>query len=183
MIEIRWHGRGGQGSFTVAKLFGTAAAEFGGKFSMAFPSFGPERRGAPVLGFNRISDEKITDRSEVEVCDYVVVLDETLWGPAVVKGLKNSGKIIINTDKPEIYQAQVEQKVVGLDATKMALEILGLPITNTALMGALIAVSGVLSPEACEQAIKGSMKPKVAEKNIQLFRLAHDKAKEAEQHE
>lgn len=179
MIEIRWHGRGGQGSFTVAKLFGIAAAEFGGKFSTAFPSFGPERRGAPVLGFNRISDEKITDRSEVEVCDYVVVLDETLWGPAVIKGLKPEGKIIINTDKPEVYQNQVKQKIVGLDGTKMALETLGLPITNTALMGALIAVSGVLEVDACEQAILNNMKPKIAAKNIELFRRAYEKAKGA----
>ena len=179
MIEIRWHGRGGQGSFTVAKLFGIAAAEYAGKYSTAFPSFGPERRGAPVLGFNRISDEKITDRSEVEVCDFVVVLDETLWGPAVLKGLKNEGKIIINTDKPEFYQKQTTQKVVGLDATNMALEVLGLPITNTALMGALIAASGVLEKDACEQAILNNMKPKIAKKNIELFRLAYDKAKEA----
>ncbi|MBK5241799.1 2-oxoacid:acceptor oxidoreductase family protein, partial [Clostridium sp.] len=101
MIEVRWHGRGGQGSFTIARLLGMAASVFGGEYAQAFPSFGPERRGAPVLGFTRIDSEKITDRSEVDQCDYVVVLDETLWGPSVLSGLKENAIIIVNTDSPE----------------------------------------------------------------------------------
>ena len=75
MIEVRWHGRGGQGSFTAARLLGLAASVYDERFAQAFPSFGPERRGAPVLGFTRIDDFKITDRSELDVCDYVIVLE------------------------------------------------------------------------------------------------------------
>ena len=77
MVEVRWHGRGGQGAFTAARLLGASAALFEGRHALAFPSFGPERRGAPVLGFTRIDDHKITDRSAVTACDFVVVLDET----------------------------------------------------------------------------------------------------------
>ena len=78
MKEIRWHGRGGQGGFTVSRLLGIAAGMFENKHALAFPSFGPERRGAPVLAFTKIDDSKIHDRSEVNQCDYVVVMDETL---------------------------------------------------------------------------------------------------------
>jgi pyruvate ferredoxin oxidoreductase gamma subunit len=180
MIEIRWHGRGGQGSFTVAKLLGVASAEFAGKYSMAFPSFGPERRGAPVLGFNRIDDKKITDRSEVETCDYVIVLDETLWGNSVTKGLKKDSVILINTDNVDKYSKLVTNKVIGIDATKLALEILGLPITNTAMLGALIGSSEIIDSKACEKAIEENMNPKIAAKNILLFNQAMKMVKEAQ---
>lgn len=178
MIEIRWHGRGGQGSFTVARLLGMAASVHGGKYAQAFPSFGPERRGAPVLGFTRIDEEKITDRSEVDECDYVVVLDETLWGPAVLSGLKEETVIIINTDNPSKYNGLVENKVVTLDATSLAFDILGRPITNTAMMGALIAVSEMTSLEDCQCAIKDSMKAKIADKNVILIEKAYEMVKE-----
>src|ERR1035437_6292517 len=101
MIEVRWHGRGGQGCFTAARLLGMAAALFEDKFALAFPSFGPERRGAPVLGFTRIDDRKITDRSAVTECDYIVVLDETLMNSQIVNGLRLHGKVIINTTSPD----------------------------------------------------------------------------------
>lgn len=179
MIEVRWHGRGGQGSFTIARLLGMAASVHGGKHAQAFPSFGPERRGAPVLGFTRIDEEKITDRSEVEICDYVVVLDETLWGPAVLSGLKDETVIIINTDNPEKYNGIIENKIVTLDATTLALDVLGRPITNTAMMGALIAVSEMTSLETCKLAIKDSMKVKIADKNVMLIDKAYKMIKEA----
>jgi len=147
MIEIRWHGRGGQGSFTASRILGAAASVHGGKHAMAFPSFGPERRGAPVAGFTRISDKKITDRSEIISPDYVIVLDETLWANGVTNGLKEDTVLIINTDKPEMYKNLLAQRVVAVDATSIALDILGLPITNTAMMGAFIAVSGLVSLE------------------------------------
>lgn len=179
MIEVRWHGRGGQGSFTIARLLGMAASVHGGKYAQAFPSFGPERRGAPVLGFTRIDENKITDRSEVEICDYVVVLDETLWGPSVLAGLKEETVIIVNTDHPDKYKGIVDNRVVTLDATTLALDVLGRPITNTAMMGALIAVSEMTSLDTCKKAIKDSMKAKIADKNVMLIEKAYKMIKEA----
>ena len=179
MIEVRWHGRGGQGSFTIARLLGMAASVHGGKHAQAFPSFGPERRGAPVLGFTRIDEKRITDRSEVDSCDYVVVLDETLWGPAVLSGLKEETVIIVNTDNPSKYEGVVDNKIVTLDATSLALDILGRPITNTAMMGALIAVSEMTSLETCKSAIVDSMKAKIADKNVALIQKAYEMVKEA----
>lgn len=169
MIEVRWHGRGGQGSFTVARLLGLAASVYDGKYAQAFPSFGPERRGAPVTGFTRIDDAKITDRSELDVCDYVVVLDETLWGGDVLMGLKKESIIIINTTDPAPYMKACDYKIIAIDATKMALEYLGIPITNTAMLGALVGVTGIAKTESCIAAIQDSMNPKLAEKNIALF--------------
>ena len=125
MIEVRWHGRGGQGGFTASRLLGKAAALFEDKYAMAFPSFGPERRGAPVLAFTRIDDKKITNRNEVEKCDYVVVLDETLAEESVIQGLKPDGALIINTSDPEIYRKKFPGiKIINLDATSLALEII-----------------------------------------------------------
>lgn len=179
MIEVRWHGRGGQGSFTIARLLGMASSVYGGKYAQAFPSFGPERRGAPVLGFTRVSEEKITDRSEVDACDFVVVLDETLWGDNVLAGLKEKGMVIINTDTPEKYSEVTSHKVITLDATTLAMEHLGRPITNTAMMGALVAMSEFVSLDDCKEAIRASMKSKVAEKNCILIEKAYEMIKEA----
>ncbi|HKL11012.1 MAG TPA: 2-oxoacid:acceptor oxidoreductase family protein [Clostridia bacterium] len=179
MIEIRWHGRGGQGSFTAARILGAAASVHGGKYAMAFPSFGPERRGAPVAGFTRISDEKITDRSEIISPDYVIVLDETLWENGVTNGLKEDTVLIMNTDNPEKYEKIVSQKIVALDATSIALDVLGLPITNTAMMGAFIAVSGHVSLEDAKKAIDDNLKPKVAGKNKDLLEKVYELVKGA----
>jgi pyruvate ferredoxin oxidoreductase gamma subunit len=179
MIEVRWHGRGGQGSFTIARLLGMASSVFGGKYAQAFPSFGPERRGAPVLGFTRVSEDKITDRSEVDACDFVVVLDETLWGDNVIAGLKENGVVIINTNTPEKYKNQTSHKVVTLDASTLAMEHLGRPITNTAMMGALVAMSDFVSLDNCKEAIQSSMKKKIADKNCILIEKAYEMIKEA----
>lgn len=178
MIEVRWHGRGGQGSFTAAKLLGMAASVYAGKFAQAFPSFGPERRGAPVLGFTRIDEMKITDRSEVSECDFVIVLDETLFGPQVLKGLKPETIVLINTESKEKYENQLDQKCVCIDANALALEHLGRPITNTAMMGALIAVSDFMSLEDGLNAIEGSMNSKIAGKNKTLMTVAYELVRE-----
>jgi pyruvate ferredoxin oxidoreductase gamma subunit len=180
MIEIRWHGRGGQGSFTASRILGSAASVHGGKYASAFPSFGPERRGAPVAGFTRISDEKITDRSEIISPDYVIVLDESLWENGVTNGLKEDTVLIINTDKPEKYKKLVPQRVVAVDATSIALDILGLPITNTAMMGAFIAVSNHVSLENAKKAIDDNLKPKVAKKNKELIEKVYELVKGAQ---
>lgn len=173
MKEVRWHGRGGQGSFTVARLLGKAAALFENKSALAFPSFGPERRGAPVTGFTKISDTKITDRSEVQECDYVVVLDETLINENVKKGLKKDGVVIINSAHPEKYEVLKDVRTVALDATSLALEVIGKPITNTAMLGALIAVSDIVSLEAAEKSIQNEMKKAIIQKNIEVVKQAH----------
>lgn len=177
MYEIRWHGRGGQGGFTAARLLGMAASVFEGKYSLAFPSFGPERRGAPVLGFTRISEEIITDRSMVDECDYVVVLDETLIGPAVLSGLKDNAVILVNTCDPEQYRHMTDRKIIAFDATDLAMEILGRPITNTAMLGALLAVSEVVSLASAREAISSGMKPSIAEKNCVIVEKAYELVK------
>lgn len=183
MIEVKWHGRGGQGSFTIARILGLAASVYGGMYSQAFPSFGPERRGAPVLGFTRIAQEKITDRSEPDNCDYIVVLDETLWGPGITEGLKPESIIIINTSTPEKYEKEIKNKIISIDATSLALEVLKLPITNTAMMGALIGASEIVGIEDCKSAIESSMNKKVSGKNKELFQRAYEMVKGADCHE
>ena len=177
MHEIRWHGRGGQGSFTVARLLGMAASVFEGKFSLAFPSFGPERRGAPVLGFTRISDTRITDRSMMDRCDFAVVLDETLMGPSVLNGIRENGVVLVNTKDPQKYRAMTDRRVVDIDATSLAIETLGRPITNTAMLGALLAVSGVVSLSAVKAAIRQAMPASIAEKNCTVVARAYGMVK------
>lgn len=172
MKEIRWHGRGGQGGFTASRLLGIAATIHGGKHALAFPSFGPERRGAPVLAFTKIDEQKIHDRSEVQNCDYVVVMDETLITPDICKGISPNAVFLINTIAPERYTELKDYRVIAIDATSLAIEILGRPITNTAMYGALAAASGLVSLEAATASIKTEMKPALAEKNIRIVERA-----------
>ena len=178
MTEVRWHGRGGLGAFTAARLLGNAAAIYEGKYSLAFPSFGPERRGAPVFAFTRIDEKPISDRSEVMECDCSVVLDETLLGDTVKTGLKEGATVIINTPKNKDFFPIEGCTVVTVDATKLALEILGRPITNVPLLGALIAATGMVSVEAVEAAIDAQLASKIREKNKQLLRKAYCMVKE-----
>lgn len=150
-----------------------AASVFEGKHSLAFPSFGPERRGAPVLGFTRISDTRIMDRSMMDQCDYVVVLDETLMGSAVLNGIREKGVVLINTNNPEQYRKMTDKKIVVIDATSLAIETLGRPITNTAMLGALVAVSGVVSLSSVKDAINQGMAPSLAGKNCIVVEKAY----------
>jgi pyruvate ferredoxin oxidoreductase gamma subunit len=174
MIEIRWHGRGGQGGFTAARLLGMAAALFENQYALAFPAFGPERRGAPVLGFTKIDHQKITDRSEVESCDYVVVLDETLMGPHIWKGLKTGGKLVINAPDESPLDLPASIATVRIDATKLAQDCLGQTITNTAMLGALLAVSGLVSCDSACKALETAMPSGLAKKNSRLLRQAYE---------
>lgn len=174
MIRVRWLGRGGQGSFTASRLLGKAASLFEGKYALAFPSFGPERRGAPVLAFTRIDDKKITDRSEIPEYEYLVVMDDTLLDKNSIQGLTAGGSIILNTTlEDEINPVLKDLKVITIDATSLALEILGLPITNTAMLGALVAASGVVSLESVLKSIDDELKPGIAEKNKKIVRKAY----------
>lgn len=168
MKEIRWHGRGGQGGFTASRLLGIAAGMFEDKHALAFPSFGPERRGAPVLAFTKIDDKKIHDRSEVITCDYVVVMDETLITPTIIKGVKDSAIFVINSKNPDRHEILKNYKVIAVNATKIAIDVLGKPITNTAMYGALVAVSNLISLEAALNSIRHEMKPSLIDKNIEI---------------
>lgn len=174
MKEIRWHGRGGQGGFTASRLLGIAAGMFQNKHAMAFPSFGPERRGAPVLAFTKIDDKKIHDRSEVNTCDYVVVMDETLITPSIINGVKDDAVFVINSKNPEKYEVLKNHKVVAVDATGIALDVLGKPITNTAMYGALVAVSGLVSLESAINSIRHEMKSSLVDKNIEIVSRTYE---------
>ncbi|MEI7885349.1 MAG: 2-oxoacid:acceptor oxidoreductase family protein [Clostridia bacterium] len=169
MYEIRWHGRGGQGSFTGAKLLGTAAAIYDNRFAQAFPSFGPERRGAPVLGFNRIANQPINDRSEIEQCDTIIILDDTLMSDSYLEDLKENAKILLNSTK-EYFN----KKIISIDATSLAQKILGKPITNTAMLGLFAALNkDIVTHNACIMAINSSIKNAIAQMNIELFIAAY----------
>ncbi|HWQ20867.1 MAG TPA: 2-oxoacid:acceptor oxidoreductase family protein [Methanotrichaceae archaeon] len=174
MIEIRWHGRGGQGAFTASRLLGAAASLYEGKYGLAFPSFGPERRGAPVQAFTKIDVKKIDDRSEITAPDYIVILDETLAHEGIVKDLKENGNVIINSSQPEKYAHWGMHKIHAFDATSLALEVLKKPITNTAMLGALIAVSGVISLDSAIKGLQISMGKSLLVGNIEVLKRAYE---------
>lgn len=173
MIEIRFHGRGGQGAVTAARLLAEAAF-LEGKYCQAFPFFGAERRGAPVVAFARIDDKPIRVRTQVYEPNHVVVLDPTvLEAVNVVAGLKRGGLAVINAKKiPEELKGA---KVALIDATAIAIETLGVPITNTAMLGALAKTTGVVSLDSVIKAVEKRFKGKLAEKNVTAAKAAHDR--------
>lgn len=175
MIEVRIHGRGGQGGVTSAELVALAAINEG-KYAQAFPSFGPERRGAPVLAFIRVDSSPIKMRYEVREPDVVVVLDPSLITVAnVLSGLKSDGIIVINTGK-SIEDIKKEHsigaKVAIVDANKIAREILGLPITNTTMIGALVRATDIVKMASLIEPLKHRF-GRIAEKNIQVCEKAY----------
>ena len=171
MLDVRWYGRGGQGAFTAARLLGQAVSVYGNSYALASPSFGPERRGAPVWSFTKIDDKKIVDRSQPVTCKYLVVLDESLVTSDVEKYLENGGTIILNTAAPEKY-VFLKHNLITLDATKMALDILGRPITNVAMLGALLGVSALTGTEEAGKALERTFSKSVCEKNKALLSKA-----------
>ena len=177
MRELRIHGRGGQGSVTAAELIAVAAFE-GGVFSQAFPAFGVERRGAPVQAFVRFDNKKIRKRSQVYEPDYIIVQDSTLIKDVnVFLGVKKGGIVIINTEKKPDYQVPEGVKVINIDATSIALRVLGLPITNTTLMGAFAAATGEIAFSAREKALSHRFPGELAGKNITAAKTAYDSVK------
>jgi len=151
MLEIRWHGRGGQGAKTAALLLADAAFVTG-KYVQGFPEYGPERMGAPITAYNRISDERCTIHSNIYEPDFVVVVDETLLASVnVTAGLKAEGGIVINSTKePEELRALLggyTGKVYTIDARKISEEILGKNFPNTPVLAAIVKVSNAI-PEA-----------------------------------
>jgi len=177
--ELRIHGRGGQGSVTAAELIAVAAFE-GGMYAQAFPAFGVERRGAPVQAFVRFDNQKIRLRSQIYEPDYIIVQDSTLIRDVnVFLGLKSGGIAIINTEKALTYPFPEGVKVITIDATSIALRQLGVPITNTALLGAFAAASGEIKLSALEDAVRRRFKGDIAEKNIAAAKEAYQFVKEA----
>lgn len=168
MVEILWHGRGGQGAFTAARLLGAAfALRNDGSYALAFPSFGPERRGAPIRAFTKLDNKPIGNRSEISLTDYSIFLDDTLFTDAAFAELKADGKVLLNT-KRHID----DERVITLDGDRIAAEILKLPITNTIMLGALAAVYSEVSFENIKEAIRQNMPKKLHEKNIEAVRAA-----------
>ncbi len=177
LVEIRWHGRGGQGAVTSAELVALAAISEG-RYAQAFPSFGPERRGAPVLAFNRISESQpIRLRAEIEEPDVVVVLDPSLLGTVdVTAGLRAGGIAIFNTRRSpkEIkFRLGLSGRVATVDAARIALENLRVPITNTTMVGALVRATGVVKLESLIEPLRHRF-GQLAERNIQAMKLAYD---------
>jgi pyruvate ferredoxin oxidoreductase gamma subunit len=178
VLEIRFHGRGGQGAVTSAELVALAAIDEG-KFAQSIPAFGPERRGAPVLAFARISEgEPIRVRTPVTRPDVSVVLDSGLLRVVdVTEGMKDGGLLIINSTKsPEELRAEFDLKgypMALVDATTIARETLGLPITNTTMVGALVKATGLVEVESLVEPFTERF-GRLAEKNLAAMRRAYD---------
>jgi len=181
MIEIRFHGRGGQGAVTSAELLAMAAiAE--GRHAQAFPSFGPERRGAPVVAYCRIDDHSITIRANIYEPDVVLVLDGAILNIVdVAAGLKADGILIANSPlSPDGIRSKlkIKQKVATVNATKIATEVLGLPITNTTMLGSLIRASELIDKESLIEPLRKRF-GRIADKNISAYQRAYEETEVA----
>ena len=188
-IEIRWHGRGGQGAKTAALLLADVAFKTG-KNVQGFPEYGPERMGAPITAYNRISDGKIRVHSNIYTPDYVVVVDETLLSSVdVAAGLKRNGAVIINTPKSREEIADklngYEGRIYTVDARKISEETLGKNFPNSPMLAAIVAVSGVMDRETFIGEMKSSYehkfakKPEVIDGNMKALEMAYDVVWEA----
>lgn len=182
MIEIRWHGRGGQGAKTASLLLADAAFNTG-KYIQGFPEYGPERMGAPLTAYNRISDKPITIHTNIYEPDYVVVVDDTLLKAVdVTAGLKKEGAIVINTTRDAAYLKEAlkgyEGNIYTIDARKVSMEALGKYFPNTPMLAAIVKVAGIMTDEELLEDMKGSLKhkfakkPEVIEGNMKALELA-----------
>ncbi len=187
IIEVRWHGRGGQGAKTAALLFADAALSLG-KNIQAFPEYGPERMGAPVQAFNRLSDMPITVHCGITSPQLVVVLDPTLMATVnVAQGLPADGSLIVNTSKsPQEIRKEINlkgSKIFTVDASAIAMDKIGRNIPNTPMLGALVKVSGLLDftemLKNTEEKLKKKFahKPEIIQGNIEAIKIAHDSVK------
>jgi pyruvate ferredoxin oxidoreductase gamma subunit len=175
MIEIRIHGRGGQGNVAAAELLANAAFK-DGKYAQAFPSFGAERIGAPVQAFVRIDTKKIRTREDVREPNYLIVQDQYLIDTVpVLDGLKPDGLVIVNADRcPEDLQLKTTATVATIPATQIALEIVGRPIPNAIMIGAFCSITGLVSLEAVQRAIMEKFPGKTGENNVAALERAHE---------
>ncbi len=187
LVEIRWHGRGGQGAKTASLLLADAAFNTG-KYIQGFPEYGPERMGAPITAYNRISDNPIRIHSNIYEPDYVVVVDDTLLESVdVTAGLKESGAIIINTTKDAIELSKLlngyKGKIYTIDARKVSMETLGRYFPNTPMLAAIVKVSSIMNDEEFLSDMEGSFKhkfakkPEVIEGNMKALKMALQEVK------
>ncbi len=180
LIEIRFHGRGGQGAVTGVNML-SSAVHLDGKYTQAIPQYGTERRGAPVVAFCRIDDEYIRERDLIHEPDIVVVLDSALGRSVdVTKGLKDGGLIIVN--HPGTYKEagfSGSFRVATVDATTIALDTLGRIITNTAILGAFAKVTGLVNLASMEEVIKNTFPDRIVEPNIQAMHMAFESVSES----
>ena len=182
LIEIRWHGRGGQGAKTASLLLADAAFNTG-KYIQGFPEYGPERMGAPITAYNRISTSPIRIHSNVYEPDYVVVVDDTLLESVdVTAGLKTTGALIINTTKDADYLKKVLPNYQGaiytIDARRVSMETLGRYFPNTPMLAAIVKVSNIMGEAEFLEDMKSSFghkfakKPEVIEGNMKALEMA-----------
>lgn len=181
MLETVWLGRGGQGAFTAARLLGLAAVRFGGKQAMAFPSFGPERRGAPVFAYTRIDDQSVWDRSAVRRADFAVIMDESLLSQVATAFLTPQTLVIIDAEGDSPAKEH-QGRVIRVPARRIAREILGSDHTNTILLGVLNGLSGLLPEAALISGIEAEFgKGSKGVKNLAAFRHAQQLGTELRQ--
>ena len=180
MIEVRLHGRGGQGVVTASRLLAEACYH-DGKYTQAIPMYGTERRGAPLTAFVRIDDVRVRERDLVHEPDVVMVLDPLIsTRPGVMEGLKKGGLLLLNyPHPPEEVKFTGDCNVATVDATRIALETLRRPITNTAILGAFSKVTGLVSLESVEKAILYHFPGRIGEMNVTAVRKSYDEASEA----
>ena len=187
LVEIRWHGRGGQGAKTASLLLADAAFNTG-KYIQGFPEYGPERMGAPITAYNRISDNPIRIHSNIYEPDYVVVVDDTLLERVdVTAGLKESGAIVINTTKDAVELSKLlngyKGKIYTIDARKVSMETLGRYFPNTPMLAAIVKVSSIMNDEEFLSDMEGSFKhkfakkPEVIEGNMKALKMALQEVK------
>lgn len=188
LVEIRWHGRGGQGAKTASLLLADAAFNTG-KYIQGFPEYGPERMGAPITAYNRISDKPIRIHSNIYEPDYVVVVDDSLLESVdVTAGLKKDGAIVINTTKDADYLKTAlkgyKGKIFTIDARKVSMETLGRYFPNTPMLAAIVKVSKVMNEKEFLEDMQGSFKhkfakkPEVIEGNMKALEMALNEVKE-----
>ncbi|MBF0447891.1 MAG: 2-oxoacid:acceptor oxidoreductase family protein [Magnetococcales bacterium] len=181
MFQIRFHGRGGQGVVTAAEML-SVAAFLEGRFAQAFPSFGSERMGAPVISYCRIDDKEIRLREPIGEPDAVIIQDPTLLNSVnVFAGLKTDGYLLINSTQSfkelgidDFVKKFSPEKVGRVPATELALEHIGRPVPNAALLGGLAAMTGIISQDSVIRAIKQKFSGRVAEANITVVKLAYE---------
>lgn len=184
ILEIRWHGRGGQGVKTAAMLLAEAAVE-GGKFVQGFSDYGPERSGAPIQGFTRLSDGPITLHNFITEPDVVVVLDPTLLGSvAVTEGLKPGGKVVVNTSREPAELADRlgvgKEQVFAVDARKISLEVMGRDMPNSPMIGALVKILGLVELPWVNKTFEkkfGAKSQKVVDANVAAIKRAYDEVR------
>ena len=180
LVEIVFHGRGGQGAVTAANLLVAAALKDGNKGVQAFPFFGAERRGAPVKAFARISEEEVNLRSEIYTPDIVIVLDESIMDIVdVLKGLKEDGRILINTrKKPKDFDFSKKYNTATVDATGIALKndilVGGIPVVNTPILGSIPKILDMVTLKSIKEVVKEKWKGELSDKNIKATQDAFD---------